>query len=485
MDEIYRFRTIDRLLGSSRPDDLGELQSQTIYFAESSKLNDPMEAVRDLVWRGDTITWMNLFRHYVNCLHHVYFLMHLGGLDDPVGPAVIPINMRWDDPPNQEYGYLVSEIWADVRQRLDLADIASRLVGLGRAVHSDELEFFLTFLHSQALLEIHQSYIERGLQDPETAIAEPQSTPIEQLPRLIELLEQLKEDGMYIEANFEMMQRYMVKRRIETKMATYSKIDRTSLQDFSLIYFDFPHEYVRQLSLAVGPAWYAACFAEKYGNSTMWGNYANGHSGVCLVFAVENDEHGPGLILHEDAEGDRHNEPTVVRSSMSRKFVFEKVHYVDSLEEVDFFARISRLPKSSVRAIWFTDDDGNMSSEGAHMAPGTNLGDWTNALWSEYWRDICTKMREWSFEREYRLANFDLSADVLREDALTLKYDFPALQGIIFGVNTSDEDMIAVIDLIKAKCKAATRTEFDFRQAYYSWHTGQIESYPLDVDVTR
>ena len=31
----------------------------------------------------------------------------------------------------------------------------------------------------------------------------------------------------------------------------------------------------------------------------------------------------------------------------------------------------------------------------------------------------------------------------------------------------------------------AGRTEFDFRQAYYSWRTGQIESYPLNFGVTQ
>ena len=61
-----------RLLG-----DRVELARQTIYFAESSTLNDPAEAIRGFVWRGDTIAWTSLFRHYVNCLHHIYLLMRL------------------------------------------------------------------------------------------------------------------------------------------------------------------------------------------------------------------------------------------------------------------------------------------------------------------------------------------------------------------------------------------------------------------------
>ncbi|WP_419920580.1 helix-turn-helix domain-containing protein [Candidatus Poriferisodalis sp.] len=73
----------------------------------------------------------------------------------------------------------------------------------------------------------------------------------------------------------------------------------------------------------------------------------------------------------------------------------------------------------------------------------------------------------------------------LAVEDLTLTYDFSALNGIIFGINTHDHDKIAIIDLIKQKCTAAGRTDFDFRQAHYSWRTGQIESYPLNLDVTR
>lgn len=480
MDEIYRFRPIDSLFGDFR-----ELERQTIYFAESSKLNDPMEAVRDLVWSGDAITWMNLFRHYLNCLHHIYFLMHTSETDVPVGPAAIPINMRWDDLPNKRYADLVSEIVGDVRKQLDLVDLASRLTGLGRAVRSDELEFFLTFLHAQALVAIHKSYIERGLQDPNTAITDQPWLLSTQLPRLFELLEELKTDGVFIEARFEMMQQFMIERRLETKITMRSELEGTMLQNLGFVFSDFPHAYVQRLSLAVGPTWYAACYAESYGNSALWGNYAQGHRGVCLVFAVDADEHGPGLDLHKRAARDHNGEDAACRSHSPRRFYFKQVRYVQALEEVDFFARISGLPESSARAVWFTDDDGNMSPVAAHMAPDADIDAWQDALWSEYLRDICTKTKEWEFEGEHRLVSASLLADTQSDEELTLSYDFSALKGIIFGINTGDDDKIAIIDLIRGKCEAAGRAEFDFRQAYYSWRTGQIESYPLKLDVTR
>ena len=66
-----------------------------------------------------------------------------------------------------------------------------------------------------------------------------------------------------------------------------------------------------------------------------------------------------------------------------------------------------------------------------------------------------------------------------------MAYDFSALRGIIFGITTCDDDKLAIIDLIKRKCIADGREEFAFRQAYYSSRGGQIDSFPLNLDVTQ
>lgn len=480
MDEIYRFRSIDRLLGTDPPADSGELRSQTIYFAEASELNDPVEAIRDLVWLGDRIVWTNLFRHYLNCLHHIYFLLRVTEQDDPVGPSDIPINKRWDDPPSELYADLSSEIWSDLNQQFDLVGVASRLEALGRKARSAEVEGYLTFLHPHAVAVIARAHITRGTENPSQAFLGPPSRLPEVFPRMFDLFEQIEDDDSFIEPSFEAMQQMMVRHRLLLKMTAFRPIDSVPQQKRNFFFADFPHAYVRELSRAVGPDWYAACFTESYGNTAQWGSYANGHTGTCLIFNVHNDEHGPGLVLHENAVGDRNGEATIPRSRTSREFHFEEVQYVEALEEVDFFARISRLPEASARAVWFADDEGNTSSLAAHMATDADISTWRDALWSEYRRDICTKTKEWKFEREHRLV---LLADTLSDEARMLTYDFSALKGIIFGINTTDYDKIAIIDLIKQKCRTAGRTQFDFRQAFYSWHTGGIESYPLNLEV--
>jgi hypothetical protein len=52
---LYRFRPVDDLLDTHE-----ELAKQEIYFAPPEKLNDPMEAYKDVFWSGDLIVWRNL-----------------------------------------------------------------------------------------------------------------------------------------------------------------------------------------------------------------------------------------------------------------------------------------------------------------------------------------------------------------------------------------------------------------------------------------
>ena len=61
MKTFYRFRSIDNLVGEK----YNELENQSIYFASPNQLNDPMEGFKDLVFNGDSITYKNLFKHYL------------------------------------------------------------------------------------------------------------------------------------------------------------------------------------------------------------------------------------------------------------------------------------------------------------------------------------------------------------------------------------------------------------------------------------
>lgn len=56
-----------------------------------------------------------------------------------------------------------------------------------------------------------------------------------------------------------------------------------------------------------------------------------------------------------------------------------------------------------------------------------------------------------------------------------LKYKFSDLEGVIFGLKTSIEDKIKIINIIKDKCKLENRTDFKIYQAFYNQINGKIE----------
>ena len=86
MTELYRFRATAKLL-----EDFQELEKQTIYFANSQELNDPMEGFRDIFWKGDRIVWTNLFRHYLYCLHMTRLLVGIAGDSEKIECYDIPV----------------------------------------------------------------------------------------------------------------------------------------------------------------------------------------------------------------------------------------------------------------------------------------------------------------------------------------------------------------------------------------------------------
>ena len=48
-----------------------------------------------------------------------------------------------------------------------------------------------------------------------------------------------------------------------------------------------------------------------------------------------------------------------------------------------------------------------------------------------------------------------------------LKYDFQNMQGLIFGINTTNEDKIKIFEIIQKKCAEYKRKDFELFQAYY------------------
>ena len=478
MDEIYRFRSCCRLLGVE-----GELASRMIYFAESSQLNDPMEDVRRLVWHGDRIVWMNLFRHYLCCLNYVYLMIRLGTYGRPATSTDIPINKRWDQLPT-DYGALLDQVWNDIRGELPLEQIAIRLEQLERRVYSSELEFYVGSIHECAFAAMDRAHAAFGTRDPAAPVSERISHLSLVLPEFFESLMHGLDDPEELDETLERLHHHLQRERLKARVAQGDFADDVEVQDKCFLVLDFPREYVKQLTRATSPVWSTACFTKTYANPTQWSHYADRHKGVCLVFGPEDDADRAWLPLRP-LRTDKHIEqPTGPPESMFHRFYFYPIRYVNSLDDVDFFERISQMPEESVRRVWFTDLDGHTSSVATHLTADSDIETWRASAWAELYRDICTKTEEWQHEQEVRLVNYDTSESLLPDQQLRWEYKFSALKGIIFGINTPNAHKLQIIESIRRQCQHAGRTEFDFRQAYSSTRGQGVQSFPLDIDLS-
>lgn len=101
---IYRFRS-----GKHMED---ELIKSTIFCAPLEKLNDPMEGLKNIYFRGDRITWKNLFRNYVRSLYNAIELSYIAGSNyDPAVPLRWFTDTEWYDRIKEE------EWFKDIRNR--------------------------------------------------------------------------------------------------------------------------------------------------------------------------------------------------------------------------------------------------------------------------------------------------------------------------------------------------------------------------------
>jgi len=156
-----------------------------------------------------------------------------------------------------------------------------------------------------------------------------------------------------------------------------------------------------------------------------------------------------------------------------RAHEFYSIRYGNRFVPIDFFQSLGRLPLSTLRRCWYTDEQGHISNSSDGIFG--NEEQWREKYWKGFYRVITTKLEDWNKEKEYRLILSSSLSDFSAPEDRKLKYDFADLKGIVFGIKTPLEDKIKVMKVIDAKCQASGRKDFKFYQAEYSPRSGDIE----------
>ena len=465
MAEFYRFRSMKYLLCEKYQ----ELEKQTIYFASPEKLNDPVEGLRDIVWTGDEIVWTNLFKHYVYCLHQTYFLFRITGGSRKLDACNISIFGRWDDLPTPEAQTLFDDIWMRCLNVPNIQKIIEALANVRRKIKYRELGYYLRPIHPVFLEQIMASYLAHGIisesEMPKLPDEFPVSASLELILYSIELTQKAKTE---VETEIQLNRAFLAaeKRdndeRIKHQLDNLTNLTGSLRENYQLVICDFPKVYLKQLEKLLWPEWYTACFARSYHNSSIWGNYGDGHKGVCLIFESVDKDASHSLELNQDI------------SNRSGEITFREVSYDRGMEEVDFFRFIGLSPLPVSKELWYSNQDGKISKCATDIGAECDEDARREDFWNDFFfRQITSKTKDWEYEKESRLILHECS-ELYEKGNRALTYNFNSLKGIIFGIKISDADRLKIIEIIQKKCRDKKRTDFKFFQAYYSQATGEI-----------
>lgn len=253
----------------------------------------------------------------------------------------------------------------------------------------------------------------------------------------------------------------------------------TAKQSFAwrTILLEFPAQHSAHLERLMFPDWYTACFVRDPMQASMWGVYADSHRGVCLKFRSHNNSAGrPGVRLKTATglSGGRGSPTTTVYGQVLHEL--HEVTYAPRFTQIDFFRSLGRVTAPMLNR-WCRDSAGTPSDRVLDI-----LGDsqeWCTQYWEAFRKSMTTKLEDWRHESEVRCALHSSVVDLTEKSARKLEYDFADLEGIIFGLLTSNEEKINIARIIEQKCRDSGRKQFEFRQAYYASWSGKMESIDL------
>ena len=448
-NKIFRFRSIDRVLTDR------ELGDQYIYFARHSELNDPVEGIRNVFWCGDSIVWERFFVHYLRCLQ-MFFLLWLDvgervqlGIDD----------IRVKRPLRGSYFTLEFEqVHRKLREmtfkNLDLSYLLTRLAN--RKWHRQWLVFVLEVVHGYAFNHLSNLLYDMGFR---TVKRQPKATTREFWEALFDQIDRSSPDLADLALSIADI------RRQERNIALSAAADEAhTATNLVTILSDFPSLYIRRIETLVFPVSNVACFSRLHHNSSMWGHYSDAHTGICLVFELQNDNQG-GQCL-----------PLLSpRDHQSLLIPCRDVDYASTLPEIDFFRYIGTIPVKQILDDWYTGFDGVVSSCASHLSDRSSWKDDRKALFDN---DIAAKSLDWKYENEVRLVVPE-DEDQPQSGGRRWGFDLRSLHGIIFGMNVKRRDMIAIFRTVATLCQQADQKSVFYYEAYYDLATGRVDCRPI------
>ena len=452
---LYRFRSTSRVLENK------EIEDNYFYFASPSQQNDPMEGYIDFFWKGDWIAWMGLFKHYTWQVFMTLFEipLHLE-LEDLCKLHLWHTEIHHKNTKLPEYRIQIEDkVAADEK----IMELATALADSQRKLTSTELQTTLFIIHKVALYYANQLLEDKGLQIFSKSEATERflslAVAYQGIDAFITLLKSSEQLSQACKVTSNTLNSVILMSQM-TMSKDEPPIEHKAL---AFLFADFPENYVRQIPRLSFPDWYCVCFNTNAQNPALWGHYADGHKGICLVF---NNDPAKGIYLTEMNTG---------MKQTPKYFPIHKVAYGEAPVRVDFFSSLGNL-WGDERTHWLKH---NGEQSQVLTSIFEDVDGWREEYHANNKRRFLRKSAAWEAENEYRIILDDFWEN--HQNSRKFSYKFEDLDGIIFGIKTPTDQKLSIIDAVRKKCEKTGRELFNFYQASYNSKTSQIEIEPIPL----
>ena len=455
---LYRYRNIDNAFK--------ELEKGTFYFANYKELNDPIEGYIRLYWQGDKYAWEGLFKNYICSLFNAllyyyisdneYYIDSKQDFENAVKKVGIILDL------NRFNNVTFGKIFQKLYEKFLKNEFVQRIICFcsdNKKIFSKHIKLFFLFIHKIALyicLEEIKKYINIDLYE-------------------LKLLEEFCHNiGYFI--NFEQLNiiyeddkshidflNSFCKSEIENIFLKLFSTDsdlykKRRYRHYYSVRDEFPNIYIEKLRDIIYPDGHIVCFSKNSDNSSMWGNYADNHKGICFIYETKNIDNKEVIPVEYF------------------KIDIKPVKYENNLIERNFFLSLGRLTLQQINT-WLSGINPNELSDLLHDYLSIREGKieenkWRNEYWKNFEEIFFRKMIDWKYESEYRMLMADSLHELKDKTKRVKQYDKECLKGIIFGIRINREDKIKLVEKIVNLGKNIK--EFEFYQASYDEELNKI-----------
>lgn len=431
--ELYHFRSVDSAIY--------EIRDHTLHFASPKEVNDPIDGYAGIYWQGDSAAWEGLLRNYVCSLYHTINRYRLAANQDTLLSECVLYDIHcFDELP---LGNALKDVGDNFLQLSNIRKLVERYGNNNRLCYAKELKTILNFVHGSAMRVCLDDMYARGLldKDEHDGVYPSVGSHEEQIWVLSEGMDSEQTErvfGLMGEYTDDLSEIGKIRIALKENPEDWRNPD-TGESDYSMcqkwldIYVDFPAMYIRNLKDIIFPQGYITCFSANNDNSVMWGNYADCHRGVCLVYAPQECD-------------DRQIIPIKQHGRYVQQEV-RKMEYDGTPILRNFFDSLGRMTGRALRG-WLT----GINEISIHHANYYDNDQWRTDYWHANNEKFFHKLREWEYECEYRILITDMLSSYkdVEEKKRNFEFEPSVLTGVIFGAETTAQDKIRIIEAMQA-----------------------------------